>query len=176
MQNEYRARHHQGIPVTKRMAYNMTSPMSDARNDNAYERHSRLQSLKDKKLRVRLFTIFDLERDYQKVREVLLKYEDIGFDFCASCLHDSPPFLRVYNKIFTGRFPVDLNVSLRELKAKLIADGYRFNTKGPKSGPLCLYDDFSEPFSAKRFRFFLPLWELYQSIRLYFALRNKEEK
>jgi len=46
------------------------------------------------------------------------------------------------------------------LKQKLILDGYTFVKQGSKSGPLYLNDDFSESFSAKKFRFFLPLWEL----------------
>lgn len=135
------------------------------REKDAYDRHSRHQTNQDGKHRELYFVIENLEQDYLKVKEILSSYEHIGFDFCASCLYRSLPNLRVYNDIFTGRFPVDKQVSLQELKEKMMSDGYRFNTKGPRSGPLCLYDDFSEPFSAKRFRFFLPLWEVYLWLR-----------
>ena len=133
----------------------------DKRSEDAYRRHSQHQSDTDNKLREHFFVIENLGEDYCEVTKILSRYDHISFDFCASCLYASPPFLRVFNAIFTGRFPVDEQVSLAVLKERLIQDGYAFKTRGEKSGPLCLYDDFSEPFSAKRFRFFLPFWEVY---------------
>ncbi len=120
------------------------------REKNAYERHSRHQTHQDNKHRELYFVIENIDNDYLEVKKILSEYKNICFDFCASCLYRSLPNLRVYNDIFTGRFPVDQRVSLSTLKEQLIADGYTFKTKGPKSGPLCLSDDFSEPFSAKR--------------------------
>lgn len=135
------------------------------RNKRAYERHSAHQTHHDYKHREHYFVIENLNEDYMLMKKTLADYTHVSFDFCASCLYDSPPNLRVYNERMTGRFPVDRNVSLSELKEKMIKDGFHFKTKGPKSGPLCLYDDFTEPFSAKRFRFFLPLWEVYLWLR-----------
>ena len=142
------------------------------RNKRAYERHSAHQTHNDNKHREHFFVIENLDNDYLEMRRVLANYKHLSFDFCASCLYNSPPNLRVYNDNLTGRFPVDKQVSLQALKEQLIADGYTFKTRSSKSGPLCLYDDFSEPFSAKRFRFFLPLWEVFLFLR--YQLRSKK--
>lgn len=144
----------------------------DKRSESAYLRHSAHQNSLDNKHREHFFVIENIDADYAEVKNILSSYSNISFDFCASCLYNSPLFLRVFNSEFTGRFPVDKQVSLQALKEQLIADGYTFKTKSSKSGPLCLYDDFSEPFSAKRFRFFLPLWEVFLFLR--YQLRSKK--
>ena len=132
----------------------------DWRKKRAYERHSVYITRTDNKKRQYFFEIENLDSDYEELKRILENHPKISFDFVASCIKKGCVGLRFFSDNFTGRFSLSKEVSPSDLKQKLILDGYTFVERGSKSGPLCLNDDFSEPFSAKKFRFFLPLWEL----------------
>lgn len=131
----------------------------DREFQKAYNLHSSYLSRNDNKKREYYFEIENLEEDYKETKRTLKKYSDVHFDFVASCLKSNSPVLRIFSKDITGRFGVSKKISLQTLKDKLIRDGYIFAERSTKSGPLCLNEDFSEPFSAKWFRFTLPWWE-----------------
>jgi|SRR3989344_3837252 len=132
----------------------------DWQNKRTYERHSAYSTRVDNKKRQYFFEIENLDSDYEELKRILESHPKTSFDFVASCIEKDCVGLRIFSDNFTGRFLLSKEVSPLNLKQKLISDGYTFVTRGRKSGPLCLNDDFSEPFSAKKFRFFLPLWEL----------------
>jgi hypothetical protein len=131
-----------------------------------YNQHSAYANLIDWKKRIRFFDIQDIDKDYQLILNELEKYWNLKFDFVASCLKKWDILLRVFNADFTGRFGIIPWVNIEELKSKLVNDHFIRMPKSKKSGPLCLYQDFSEPNSAFRFRLFLPLRELWDKIRI----------
>src|SRR3989344_2730995 len=132
----------------------------DWQKKRAYESHSVYRTRMDNKKRQYFFEIENLDGDYEELKRILENHLKISFEFVASCIKKDCVGLRIFSEDFTGRFSLGKEVSLLDLKQKLILDGYTFIKRGNKSGPLCLNDDFSEPFSAKKFRFFLRLWEL----------------
>lgn len=133
-----------------------------------YNKHSAFANLIDWKKRIRFFDIQNNHKDHQLVLNELKAYWNLKFDFVASCLKKWDVLLRVFNADFTGRFGIKSWVNLTELKNKLIQDNFKRMPKSKKSGPLCLYEDFSEPSSAFWFRLFLPLRELWDSIKISF--------
>ena len=136
-----------------------------------YEKHSLYLTEIDGKPRFYYFEIENLEEDYAEARKILFKYENVSFDFVASCIKKDAVRLRVFSKEFTGRFSISKSIPLNTLKQKLLEDGFTFAPKSKKSGPLCLNTDFSEPFSVKRFRFFLPVWEVLQKFKYFFFIK-----
>ena len=132
----------------------------NSRAKKAYDSHKKYLTFKDQKKREYFFVLENLNEDYQSMLNSLSKYSNLNFDFCASCLRDELINVRFFNKEFTGRFSLDKQISLEKIKNQLIKDGYVFLCKSNKSGPLCLNDDFTEPWSAKWFRLKLPIWEL----------------
>jgi len=140
----------------------------NSRAKKAYDSHKKYLTLKDNKKREYFFVLENLEEDYQLMIKNISKYSNLNFDFCASCLYREMVNIRFFNKEFTGRFSLDKYISLQKLKDKLIKDGYVFLTRSKKSGPLCLKNNFTEPWSAKWFRFKLPAWEFKMWILDYF--------
>jgi len=114
----------------------------------AYDRHAKYSSKNDGKQRMYCFEIENLEDDYAETLRIISKYKDSSFDFVASCLRNEVPSLRVFSKEAVLRFSIGKEVSLPEIKKKLIANGYVFAEKSK-----------SEPFSAIMFRLKLPFWE-----------------
>jgi len=143
----------------------------NSRAKKAYDSHKKYLTLKDNKKREYFFVLENLENDYQLMLKNISQYKNVNFDFCASCIYRESINVRFFNKDFTGRFSVDSNVSLQKLKNKLIENGYIFLTRSNKSGPLCLNDNFTEPWSAKWFRLKLPFWEFKMRILDFF--KNK---
>lgn len=131
-----------------------------------YNQHSAFANLIDWKQRIRFFDIQNIDKDYQLMLNELKEYWNLKFDFVASCLKKWDVLLRFFNSDFTGRFGINSWVNLEELREKLIRDNFKQMPKSKKSGPLCLYEDFSEPNSAFRFRLFLPLRELRDELKI----------
>lgn len=141
---------------------------------NAYEKHSKYTTQKDSKFRKYYFIIENLDNDYEITIQEISKYDNIKFDFCASCLYNDFPMLRVFWTWYTWRFSIDTNkIKLLDLKNKLIQDWFQFAQLCEKSWPLCLNDDFSERISTKKFRLLLPVREIYQFIKFDIFKFNK---
>ncbi len=84
-----------------------------------YEKHSLYLTEIDGKPRFYYFEIENLEEDYAEARKILFKYENVSFDFVASCIKKDAVRLRVFSKEFTGRFSISKSIPLNTLKQKL---------------------------------------------------------
>ena len=116
--------------------------------------------MRDRKLRRYYFDIENLDDDYTEIKKIIIESKVTKFDFCGSCLFNSPPALRVFSDKVTFRFGITKKISISMLKEKLLSDGFIFMEKTKKSGPLCLKNDFSESWETKFFRLFIvPLWD-----------------